>query len=100
MEGVVSVIPNRKLKLHTTRSWDFMGFTKDLVGPGPEGNIIIGFIDTGAWPEHPSFNDTGYGPPPAKWKGTCQTKNFTCNKYVCNPYFLSRIVLFYLLAKN
>ncbi|KAH6754802.1 hypothetical protein C2S53_020167 [Perilla frutescens var. hirtella] len=79
MEGVVSVITSRKLKLHTTRSWDFMGFTKDMVGAGPEGNTIIGFIDTGAWPEHPSFNDTGYGPPPAKWKGTCQTKNFTCN---------------------
>ncbi|XP_057812474.1 subtilisin-like protease SBT4.3 [Salvia miltiorrhiza] len=79
MEGVVSVFQNRKLNLHTTRSWDFMGFSKGELGPGQEGNIIIGFIDTGAWPEHPSFNDTGYGPPPAKWKGTCQTKNFTCN---------------------
>ncbi|KAK4435250.1 Cucumisin [Sesamum alatum] len=79
MEGVVSVIPNRMLKLHTTRSWDFMGFGKGQLGAGQEGEVIIGFLDTGVWPEHPSFNDTGFGPPPAKWKGVCQTKNFTCN---------------------
>ncbi|KAL0329702.1 UNVERIFIED_CONTAM: Cucumisin [Sesamum radiatum] len=35
---------------------------------------------SGVWPEHPSFNDSGFGPPPAKWKGTCLTTNFTCNK--------------------
>ncbi|KAL1559786.1 cucumisin-like [Salvia divinorum] len=79
MEGVISVFPNRKLNLHTTRSWDFMGFSRGVLEQGQEGNIIVGLIDTGAWPEHPSFNDTGYGPPPPKWKGTCQTKNFTCN---------------------
>ncbi|XP_047943113.1 cucumisin-like [Salvia hispanica] len=79
MEGVISVFPSRKLNLHTTRSWDFMGFSGGVLEPGQEGNIIVGLIDTGAWPEHPSFNDTGYGPPPPKWKGTCQTKNFTCN---------------------
>ncbi|KAK6158093.1 hypothetical protein DH2020_005407 [Rehmannia glutinosa] len=79
MEGVVSVIPNRKLKLHTTRSWDFMGFSKGKLGASQEGEVIIGLLDTGVWPEHPSFNDTGYGPPPAKWKGICQTTNFTCN---------------------
>ncbi|KAI3468815.1 hypothetical protein Pfo_025478 [Paulownia fortunei] len=79
MKGVVSVIPNRMLELHTTRSWDFMGFSKGKLGAGQEGEVIIGLLDTGLWPEHPSFNDTGYGPPPAKWKGTCQTTNFTCN---------------------
>ncbi|KAL0329704.1 UNVERIFIED_CONTAM: Cucumisin [Sesamum radiatum] len=79
MEGVVSVIPNRMLKLHTTRSWEFMGFSNGKLGASQEGEVIIGFLDTGVWPEHPSFNDTGFGPPPAKWKGECQTKNFTCN---------------------
>lgn len=47
MEGVVSVIPNHILKLHTTRSWDFMGISKDTVGPPKEGNVIVGLLDTG-----------------------------------------------------
>lgn len=49
MEGVVSVIPNRILKLHTTRSWDFMDFYQNQtkVGAGQEGNVIVGLLDTG-----------------------------------------------------
>ncbi|OMO51710.1 hypothetical protein CCACVL1_29633 [Corchorus capsularis] len=38
MEGVVKVIPNHELKLHTTRSWDFIRFTQDTVGAKPEGD--------------------------------------------------------------
>lgn len=47
MEGVISVFPSRKLNLHTTRSWDFMGFSGGVLEPGQEGNIIVGLIDTG-----------------------------------------------------
>ncbi|KAH6759598.1 hypothetical protein C2S52_022856 [Perilla frutescens var. hirtella] len=90
MKGVVSVTPNRVFKLHTTRSWDFMGFSSGNLGAGQEGNVIIGLIDTGIWPEHPSFNDTGYGPPPPKWKGTCQTTNFTCNNKVIGARFYNK----------
>ncbi|KAF8654848.1 hypothetical protein HU200_061427 [Digitaria exilis] len=36
-------------------------------------------LDTGIWPDSPSFSDDGFGPPPSRWKGACQ--NFTCNKY-------------------
>ncbi|KAL0393458.1 UNVERIFIED_CONTAM: Cucumisin [Sesamum latifolium] len=79
MEGVISVNPNRIFKHHTTRSWDFMNLTTDKVGAPQESDVIIGLLDTGVWPEHPSFNDSGFGPPPAKWKGTCMTANFTCN---------------------
>ncbi|KAH9615667.1 hypothetical protein KSS87_018851 [Heliosperma pusillum] len=81
MAGVVSVFPSRKGTLHTTRSWDFMGFTSDVERSSVESDIIIGVIDTGIWPESESFNDQGFGPPPAKWKGYCDTSNnFTCNK--------------------
>ncbi|KAK4838613.1 hypothetical protein QYF36_015079 [Acer negundo] len=79
MDGVVSIIPNMKVDLHTRRSWDFMGFDQSYVGDSKGADIIIGLIDTGIWPESESFNGEGFGSPPAKWKGTCQTNNFTCN---------------------
>ncbi|PKI36171.1 hypothetical protein CRG98_043429 [Punica granatum] len=38
----------------------------------------------GIYARAPSFNDHGYGPAPAKWKGTCAKGfNFSgCNKYL------------------
>ena len=81
MEGVVSVFPSRKKQLHTTRSWDFIGFPQEVVRAKLESDIIVGMLDTGVWPESKSFSDEGFGPPPSKWKGSCQTpSNFTCNK--------------------
>ncbi|WCJ26144.1 Subtilisin-like protease [Euphorbia peplus] len=83
MEDVVSVIPNHILKIHTTRSWDFMGLPKDKLGAPQQGDVVIGLLDTGVWPESASFNDSGIGPPPAKWKGMCQGEgNFTCNNKI------------------
>ncbi|KAJ0100789.1 hypothetical protein Patl1_06474 [Pistacia atlantica] len=84
MEGVVSVFPNGKKQLHTTRSWDFMGFSQNVTrATTTESGIIIGMLDSGIWPESESFNDTNFGPPPKKWKGTCQTSsNFTCNNKI------------------
>ncbi|TVU32627.1 hypothetical protein EJB05_24367, partial [Eragrostis curvula] len=78
--GVVSVKENTHHETHTTRSWDFLGL--DYYQPSPSGllkkanygeDIIVGVIDSGIWPESRSFEDSGYGPLPAKWKGTCQT---------------------------
>ncbi|KAH9618384.1 hypothetical protein KSS87_008519 [Heliosperma pusillum] len=89
MAGVVSVFPSRKGSLHTTRSWDFMGFPLDVDRNTVESDIIIGVIDSGIWPESESFNDQGFSPPPAKWKGHCDTSNnFTCNnKMIGGQYF-------------
>jgi len=84
-ERVVAVFPNEKKQLHTTRSWDFIGFPLQAERATTESDVIIGVLDSGIWPESESFNDKGFGPPPSKWKGTCQSsKNFTCNKYVVN----------------
>ncbi|XP_010443669.1 PREDICTED: subtilisin-like protease SBT4.13 [Camelina sativa] len=83
MEGVVSVFPNKKLQLHTTTSWDFMGLkegTRTKRNPTVESDTIIGVLDSGITPESQSFSDEGFGPPPEKWKGVCSGgKNFTCN---------------------
>ncbi|CAI5942594.1 unnamed protein product [Closterium sp. NIES-64] len=37
---------------------------------------VVGVVDTGIWPEHPSFQDQATNPypdPPATWTGKCQT---------------------------
>ncbi|KAH1234330.1 Subtilisin-like protease SBT3.3 [Glycine max] len=92
MPGVVSVFPNSKRKLHTTHSWDFMGLlddqTMETLGYSirNQENIIIGFIDTGIWPESPSFSDTDMPAVPPGWKGQCQSgEGFnasSCNRKV------------------
>ncbi|XWS71635.1 hypothetical protein CRYUN_Cryun03dG0155000 [Craigia yunnanensis] len=89
MKEVVSIFPNRILHLHTTRSWDFMGFNNSVRhNPIIERNVIIGVIDTGIWPESPSFSDEGFGPAPKKWKGACWGgKNVTCNNKIIGARF-------------
>ncbi|PSS02742.1 Subtilisin-like protease SBT4.15 [Actinidia chinensis var. chinensis] len=90
-ESVVSVFPNTIQKLHTTRSWEFLGMPETVRrNLKAESNLIIGVFDTGIWPQSPSFNDKGYGPPPPKWKGKCaKGANFTgCNnKVIGATYF-------------
>ncbi|TKY70882.1 Subtilisin protease SBT1.2 [Spatholobus suberectus] len=82
-EEVVSARPERILSLHTTHSPSFLGLRQG-VGLWNDSNlgkgIIIGVIDTGIYPLHPSFNDEGMPAPPAKWKGHCEfTGERTCN---------------------
>ncbi|KAF5188703.1 Subtilisin-like protease SBT1.6 [Thalictrum thalictroides] len=100
MPGVVSVFPNAKTKLHTTHSWDFMGLATDeqMEIPGystkNQHNVIIAFIDTGIWPESPSFSDHNMPPVPSRWRGQCQAGEAfnasSCNRKVIGArYYLS-----------
>ncbi|AES94153.1 subtilisin-like serine protease [Medicago truncatula] len=82
-DGILLARPERTLSLHTTHSPTFLGlkhgqglWNDDNLGKG----VIIGVIDSGIYPYHPSFNDEGMPPPPAKWKGHCE---FTGGK-ICN----------------
>ncbi|PWZ15518.1 Subtilisin-like protease SBT4.3 [Zea mays] len=62
----LSVFPSRTLDLLTTRSWDFLGFPQTPIQELPlEGDVIVGMLDTGVWPDSPSFSDEGFGPPPS-----------------------------------
>ncbi|CAI9093906.1 OLC1v1029508C1 [Oldenlandia corymbosa var. corymbosa] len=92
MEGVVSVIPNQVYHIQTTRSWDFMRFNvNSLINHNPSlshhGDVIVGMIDSGIWPEHESFDDEGISPPPARWKGSCEAANFCNNKIIGARYY-------------
>ncbi|TFW31082.1 S8 family peptidase [Duganella callida] len=84
------------------------GLWEQLGGKAHAGeDIIVGVIDTGIWPENlsyadrvdskgqPTFDASGtlaYGPPPARWKGVCQTgEGYTAadcnNKLIGARYF-------------
>ncbi|TKY75266.1 CO(2)-response secreted protease [Spatholobus suberectus] len=90
--GVVSVFPDSVLKLHTTRSWDFLKYqthvkidTKPntVSNSSSSSDIVIGILDTGIWPEAASFSDEGLDPVPSRWKGTCM-KSQDFNSSNCN----------------
>ncbi|KAG5013934.1 hypothetical protein JHK82_026069 [Glycine max] len=90
--NVISVFLSKVHKLHTTRSWEFLGLQRNGRNTawqrGRFGeNTIIGNIDTGVWPESKSFADNGIGPVPAKWRGgnVCQINKLRgSNKVPCN----------------
>ncbi|XP_050139075.1 subtilisin-like protease SBT4.2 isoform X2 [Malus sylvestris] len=53
---VVSVLLNRKFKLQTTRSSEFMGLSDKVTGNATiESDIIVVVIGSGIWPESKSF---------------------------------------------
>jgi len=64
--GVVRVVRDRMRQLQTDNSPAFLGlsdpggpWSSDILGE----DVVVGVIDTGIWPEHPSFADDGtFGP--------------------------------------
>ncbi|RLM87211.1 CO(2)-response secreted protease-like [Panicum miliaceum] len=92
--GVVSVFADPVYQLHTTRSWDFLQQAAVKIDAGDPSSssspaaatadTIIGLLDSGIWPESPSFSDAGFGHVPTRWKGVCMTgddfNSSSCNK--------------------
>ncbi|KAL6551765.1 hypothetical protein OROGR_007919 [Orobanche gracilis] len=80
------IIPERRYELHTTRTPSFLGLDQNAA-MFPESNsaseVVVGVLDTGVWPESPSFYDTGLGPIPDSWKGECEIGT-KFNKSNCN----------------
>jgi subtilisin family serine protease len=88
--GVRMVLEDEMRQIQTERSPEFLGLSGSrgawsrYTGEG----VVVGVIDTGIWPEHPSFADDGsYAAPPVTI-GACDFGNtahnpadlpFTCN---------------------
>ncbi|KAG6418837.1 hypothetical protein SASPL_121043 [Salvia splendens] len=90
--GFISARPQKPMSLHTTHSPNFLGLTQNT-GFWKHSNygkgVIIGVLDTGVLPEHPSFSDKGMPPPPARWKGKCQFNHTTCNNKIIGARYFS-----------
>ena len=97
LPGVKAVYPDELLQIDTDNSPQFIGAPStwnQLGGQKSAGEgVIVGVLDTGIWPEHPSFSDPDpsgkpYAAPPPPVSGTraCQFSGgsnpgapFTCN---------------------
>lgn len=95
---VIAIRPDRRLDTHTTYSYKFLGLNPTSLGAwfksGFGRGSIIGVLDTGIWPESPSFDDSLMPPAPRKWRGVCQEgQNFTtsnCNNKIIGARFFSK----------
>uniref|UniRef100_R7WAQ1 Uncharacterized protein n=1 Tax=Aegilops tauschii TaxID=37682 RepID=R7WAQ1_AEGTA len=76
--GVLQVVPDTVFQLHTTRTPEFLGLLSPAYQPAIHNldaashDVVIGVLDTGVWPESPSFAGGDLPPPPAHWKGVCE----------------------------
>ena len=60
MAGVVAITPNEIHKRETSSTPNFLGLTGDSAFWSTQAkgeNVVIGIVDSGIWPEHPSFSD-------------------------------------------
>jgi subtilisin family serine protease len=84
LPGVAAVQQDDPQQLLTDSSGDFIGaptIYNQLGGSAAAGKgVIVGILDTGAWPEHPSYADPGTLPaPPATADGTPRVCDFGDN---------------------
>uniref|UniRef100_A0A0D9W511 Subtilisin-like protease n=1 Tax=Leersia perrieri TaxID=77586 RepID=A0A0D9W511_9ORYZ len=88
-DGHVAAFPESYGRLHTTRTPGFLGLTAGA-GAWPASrygdDVIIGIVDTGVWPENPSFHDaaTSLPPVPSRWKGECESGAAFSPATACN----------------
>ena len=82
-------------QMATSNTPAFLGLTDSQEGLhtlGVKGeDVVIGIVDSGIWPEHPSFADDGSYAPLAGWGGSCDVGDdvaFSCNnKLIGARYF-------------
>ncbi len=92
---VIGVWEDKPEQVQTSRTPALLGLT----GPGGQhtnnikgDGIVVGIVDTGIWPENPSFADDGTYTMPQNWKGICdageESPAVSCNnKLIGARYF-------------
>ncbi|GMY11777.1 subtilisin-like protease SBT1.9 [Fagus crenata] len=101
--GYISYTPDRPLTMHTTHTSQFLGLSSASGAWSASSHgqdVIIGFVDTGIWPESQSFREDGMTKIPSRWKGECVSgthfNSSLCNKKLIGARFFNKG----LLAKN
>ncbi|KAL6883446.1 hypothetical protein ACP4OV_010860 [Aristida adscensionis] len=83
MPGFLAAFPAQAYQLHTTRTPGFLGLGLPQGGRNYSSEfgegVIIAMLDSGVFPNHPSFNGADMPPPPARWKGRCDFNGSSCN---------------------
>ncbi|KAF9599983.1 hypothetical protein IFM89_002018 [Coptis chinensis] len=99
LPGHVVTYEERIGEAHTTHTPKFLGLNKN-VGLWPAGNfggdMIVGILDTGIYPESESFNDHGMPPVPLKWRGACESgtqfNSSNCNRKLIGARSFSKAI--------
>lgn len=96
VDGFLSATRDKLLILHTTHTPHFLGLQEGVglwSAKNLASDVIIGVVDTGIWPEHPSFRGSGLSPVPSRWKGKCEVgPKFAASK--CNPKLIGARAFF------
>ncbi len=97
-KSILRVWEDQAIPLDVDNSPRFLGILNEKNGLRTKynlkgTNVIIGVLDSGIVQEHPSLDPTGYGPPPARWAGTCEAgEGFAAsdcnNKLIGARYFI------------
>ncbi|KAL6519217.1 hypothetical protein OROGR_018537 [Orobanche gracilis] len=91
--AVLGMYEDTVYTLHTTRTPEFLGLETEhgpWAGHSPQGlnkasgDVIIGVLDTGVWPESKSYRDDNMSNVPARWLGRCEAAPDFNPKIHCN----------------
>nr|CAD1822183.1 unnamed protein product [Ananas comosus var. bracteatus] len=85
--GFVHASVDQVHPLLTTYTPQFMGLTQRSGATWADASfgqgVVIGILDTGIHPTHPSFGDSDMPPPPPSWRGNCSVASgVSCNNKI------------------